>query len=107
MTFSILSVLYYVYCRSNEVQYLELFLSDTIIDQNLTISSVTLSMNSELTVEEPLSITSVIVFGIEGDCILEEMTVNASIDDIFGNILTYVCTYVRMYIQYLAKYVRT
>jgi len=49
------------------------------------ISLVTLSMNSELILEEPLSIASVIIFGIEDDCILEEMIINASIDDIYGN----------------------
>ena len=93
-----LNVLYYVYCRSNEIQYSELFLSDTVIGQDLTISSITLSMNSELILEEPLSIASVIVFGIEGDCILEEMIVNASIDDIFGNIIMCValCNAVRI-----------
>ena len=47
--------------------------------------SVMLSMNSELMLEEPLSVASVITFGIEGDCILDELIVNASIDDIYGN----------------------
>ena len=42
-------------------------------------------MNSELILEELLSVASVITFGIEGDCIMEELIVNASIDDIFGN----------------------
>ena len=46
--------------------------------------SVNLSMDSELILEEPLSVASVITFGIEGDCILEELIVNASIDDIYG-----------------------
>ena len=35
--------------------------------------------------EEPLPVASVITFGIEGDCILEELMINASIDDIYGN----------------------
>ena len=47
--------------------------------------SYNLSLNSELMLEEPLPIASVITFGIEGDCILEELIVNASIDDIYGN----------------------
>ena len=42
-------------------------------------------MDSELILEEPLSIASVITFGIEGDCILERLIVNASIDDIYGS----------------------
>ena len=42
-------------------------------------------MNSELMLEEPLSVASVITFGIEGGCILVELIVNASIDDIYGN----------------------
>ena len=46
---------------------------------------VNLSTNSELLLEEPLSVASVITFGIEGDCILDELIVNASIDDIYGN----------------------
>ena len=47
--------------------------------------SYNLSINSELMLEEPLFIASVITFGIEGDCFLEELMVNASIDDIYGN----------------------
>ena len=46
--------------------------------------SVNLSMNSELILEEPFSVASVITFGIEDDCILEELVFNASIDDIYG-----------------------
>ena len=45
--------------------------------------------------EEGILIASVITFGIGGDCILEELIVNASIDDIFGNdkciYYTYIC----------------
>ena len=41
-------------------------------------------MNSELMLEEPLSVASVITFGIEGDCLLDELIVNTSIDDIYG-----------------------
>ena len=47
--------------------------------------SVSLSMNSELMLEEPLYIASVITFGIDGDCILEELMINESMDDIYGN----------------------
>ena len=47
--------------------------------------SYNLLMNSELMLEEPLYVASVITFGIEGDCILEELMVKASIDDIYGN----------------------
>ena len=50
-----------------------------------TVMSVNLSMNSKLILEEPLYVASVITFGIEGDCILDELIVNASIDDIYGN----------------------
>ena len=42
-------------------------------------------MNSKLILEEPLSVAFVITFGIEGDCIIEELIFNASIDDIYGN----------------------
>ena len=65
-------------------QPLELF---TVVNRssNLSMMSYNLSMNSELMLEEPLYIASVITFGIESDCILEEMMVNASIDDIYGN----------------------
>ena len=50
-----------------------------------TMISAYLSTNSELMLEEPLSVASVITFGIEGDCILDELMVNASIDDIYGS----------------------
>ena len=46
--------------------------------------SFNLSVNSTLLLEEPLFIASVITFGIDGDCILEELMMNASIDDIYG-----------------------
>jgi len=59
-------------------------LAHNITSQDGTIS-VSLSMDSELILEEPLSTASVITFGIEGDCILEKLIVNASIDDIYGN----------------------
>ena len=72
------------FCRSNEIQYLELFQASTSLNQDTGIS-VILSTNSELMLEEPLPVSSVITFGIEGDCILDELTVNASIDDIYGN----------------------
>ena len=55
------------------------------ISSSPTVMSVMLSMNSELMLEEPLSVASVITFGIEGDCILDELIVNVSIDDIYGN----------------------
>ena len=57
-----------------------------MINQNTNTSiSVNLSTNSELMLEEPFSVASVITFGIEGDCILDELIVNASIDDIYGD----------------------
>ena len=74
--------------RSNEIQYLELFLTKPpSLPQNDTmcIQPVSLSINSQLMLEEPLSIASVITFGIEGDCTLEELMINASLDDIYGN----------------------
>ena len=78
------------FCRlSNEIQYLKLFQANIMFTHNLGIS-VNLSMNSELILEEPLSVASVITFGIEGDCIMEELIVNASIDDIFGNDNSYI-----------------
>ena len=49
------------------------------------VISVYLSMNSDVMLEEPFPVASVITFGIEGDCIVKEMVVNASIDDIYGN----------------------
>ena len=66
-----------------------------MLDRNRNIL-VKLSMNSELMLEEPLSVASVIIFGIEGDCILDELIVNASIDDIYGNHIYNPC------IQYIA-----
>ena len=71
--------------RSNEMQYLKVFQANTMVNQSMSITSVSLSTSSELILEEPLSVASVITFGIEGDCILDELIVNASIDDIFGN----------------------
>ena len=64
-----------------EIRNLKLFKANTMVNQNMNIS-VNLSMNSELMSEEPFSVASVITFGIEGGCILEELIVNASIDDI-------------------------
>ena len=75
--------------RSNEIQYLKLFEANTVVNQTTNIPSVGLSTNSELILEEPLSVASVITFGIEGDCILKELIVNASIDDIYGNHITH------------------
>ena len=49
--------------------------------------SYNLSMNSELMLKEPLYVASVITFGIGGDCILEELMINASIDNIYGNMM--------------------
>ena len=77
-----------LFYRSNGIQNLKLFLtSRPSIPQNDTtcIQPVSLSSNSELMLKEPLHMASVITFGIEGDCILEELIVNASIDDIYGN----------------------
>ena len=71
--------------RSNEMQYLKVFQANTMVNQSMSILSVSLSTSSELILEEPLSVASVITFGIEGDCILDELIVNASIDDIYGN----------------------
>ena len=80
-----ISMLYnYSLCRSNEIQYLKLFQANTMVNQIMNISSASVSTNSELMLEEPLSVAFVITFGIEGDCILDELIVNASIDDIYG-----------------------
>ena len=70
---------------SNEMQYLKVFQANTMVNQSMSITSVSLSTSSELILEEPLSVASVITFGIGGDCILDELIVNASVDDIFGN----------------------
>ena len=67
--------------RSNKIQNVDIFLATTVYDQNGNVS-VSLSTNSKLMLEEPLSVAFVITFGIEGDCILDELIVNASIDDI-------------------------
>ena len=75
--------------RSNEIQHLKLFsVNSSSMPQNDTICKpelISLSMNSQFMLKEPLLISFVITFGIDGDCILEELVVNASIDDIFGN----------------------
>ena len=56
-----------------------------MFDQNMNIS-FNLSMNSKLMFEDLLLIASVITFGIDGDCILEELIANASTDDLLhGN----------------------
>ena len=47
--------------------------------------SVNLSITSKQNLEEPLHIAYVITFGVNGNCILEKLVVNASIDDIQGN----------------------
>ena len=73
-----------MYRLSDGIQYLKLFTATTVMVNTSTISAY-LSLNSELMLEEPLSVASVITFGIGGDCILEELIVNASIDDIYGN----------------------
>ena len=80
----LLSMMPCVIYRSDEIQYLELFQAVTMIDQNMN-TSVNLSINSELMLEEPLFISYMIIFGVEGDCILEELMINASIDEIYGN----------------------
>ena len=72
------------YRLSEKIQHLELFTTTTVIVNTATMISAYLSTNSELMLEEPLSVASVITFGIEGDCILDELIVNASIDDIYG-----------------------
>ena len=90
--------IYIHFYRSQEIQNVKLFLATTVSDQNGNVS-VNLSMNSELILEEPFSVASVITFGIEGDCILDELIVNASIDDIYGNNCNY-----NMYLLYLATY---
>ena len=77
-----------MYRLSDGIQYLKLFTATTVMVNTSTISAY-LSLNSELMLEEPLSVASVITFGIGGDCILEELIVNASIDDIYGNSYKY------------------
>ena len=67
----------------DDFQPLELFVVESR-SSNSSISSLNLSMKSELMLEEPLFIASVITFGFGGDCILEELMINASIDDIHG-----------------------
>ena len=46
---------------------------------------VILSVTSQQILEEPFFIAYVITFGINGNCILEKLVVNASTDDIQGN----------------------
>ena len=74
---------YYVY-RLNRIQYLELFQANTSSMENMNVS-VNLSVTCKQIFKEPLHIAYVITFGINGNCILEELIVNASIDDIQGN----------------------
>ena len=73
------------YRLSDEIQHCKLFIASTNMVNPSAMISFGLSMNSEIMLEEPLSIASVITFGIEGDCILEQLIVNTSIDDIYGN----------------------
>ncbi|XP_065897243.1 tyrosine-protein kinase receptor-like isoform X2 [Dysidea avara] len=64
--------------RSSDVEYLLPFLVATL---SPTLTS--LFMNNDIVLLEPISIASVITFGIGGDCLLEELIINASIDDIY------------------------
>jgi len=45
---------------------------------------VYLSNDNMFIVQEPLYVTFVVTFGIEGNCALDELIVNASIDEIIG-----------------------
>jgi len=66
--------------RSAGVEYLLPYLVSTISDR-----SADLTMNNDIVLLEPIAIASVITFGIGGDCIVEELIINGSIDDIYGN----------------------
>ena len=70
-------------CRSSEVQYLKLLVVEDNynrnIEKNMSIAKTLILL------DEPLDVKSIITFGIEGDCILKELIVNTSIDDIYGN----------------------
>ena len=70
-------------CRSSEVQYLKLLVVEDNynrnIEKNMSIAKTLILLH------EPLDVNSIITFGIEGDCILKELIVNASIDNIYGN----------------------
>ena len=66
-----------------------MFLANTSSMQNMNVS-VNVSVTSKQMLEEPLYITSVMIFGINGNCSLEKLVVNASIDDIHGNKIMHV-----------------
>ena len=69
--------------RPTEVEYLLPFLVSMLSD-----TSASLTMNNDIVLLEPIAIASVITFGIGGDCIVEELVINGSIDDIYGNACT-------------------
>jgi len=64
------------------LQTLELFTATTIIEHgNL---SAKLSINKELIQQEPFPLAVVVTYGVGGDCIIERLKFNASIDEIFS-----------------------
>ena len=66
--------------RSTGVEYLLPYLVSTISDRLAGVA-----MNNDFVLLEPIAIASVITFGVGGDCIVEELVINASIDEIYGN----------------------
>ena len=74
--------------RDDDFEPLELFTANRTY--NSSVTSFNLSVDSKLMLEEPLFIASVITFGIDGDCILKQLIINESMDDIYGMSKIYV-----------------
>ena len=64
----------------------------------LSPTLTSLFMNNDIVLLEPISIASVITFGIGGDCLLEELIINASIDDIYGKRTAHSHPYIHIHI---------
>jgi len=71
-------------CRSltNRLQTLELFTVNTVMDSGNI--SVNLSADSQAILPEPFPLAVVVLYGIGGDCVIEELNFNVSIDEIFS-----------------------
>ena len=75
-----------VFCRSAEAIGLKLFTVNTIVSEDGSVTA-NVSINALTVLQEPLSFTSVVTFGIDGNCILDKLVANTSIDDIVGRLI--------------------
>jgi len=73
-----------MHCRSltNKLQTLELFTATTVNNHGNLLANI--SVNKEIILPEPFPSAVVVTFGIGGDCVIEELKFNVSIDEIFS-----------------------